>query len=115
MSDRYLNKEWYPEYQLLENKVFPSAPQTDDYKYYQVLFDGNNYWCWIKIRQNTKLVGLLSVDADGPEKAGILPFPCKAFDLKEKDEEILYQFLKINTWEPSDSDWEEASYCTDLY
>lgn len=99
MRNGYLSEEWYPDCMQIDNKEFPSAPQTDDYRYYQVLFEGNNYWCYVEVHKdyNTKVVGFLSMsvmDADGPEAAVIFPAPCKSFDIDQDDKEILNQFLE---------------------
>lgn len=66
------------------------------FKSYQVLFEGNNYWCYVEVHEdyNTKVVGFLSIDADGPEGAVIVPAPCKSFNIEEDDKEILNQFLE---------------------
>lgn len=96
MRDGYLSEEWYPDYLQIDNKEFPSAPQTDNYRYYQVLFEGNNYYCYVEVHKdyNTKVVGSLSIDVDGPEEAVIMPAPCMSFDIDQDDEEILNQFLE---------------------
>lgn len=99
MGDEYLSEGWYPDCTQISNKEFPSAPQNDDYRYYQVLFEGDYYYCYVEVHKDygTKVVGFLSmsvIETDGPDEAVIVPAPCKSFDIGQDDKEIINQFLE---------------------
>lgn len=79
----------------IPSKELPCCPQSDNYKYYQIEIDNYNcFWAAVKISIDKKVISLLSIDADGPCKAGILPFPCEAYDLSSLLEDNLHDFYK---------------------
>lgn len=97
----------------IENKRIPNAPQNENYKYYRVEYEGKEYYCYVQkyndiMLHEKKEVGFLSVNVDGFERGGILPFPSTAYRIDEEDDDILHSFIKEYTKEVSEDDYEDA-------
>lgn len=89
---------------------FPAAPQDRDY-YFVDIENGDTFWAAVKKEADRKVICLLSATYnDDKDKAGILPFPCEAYDLSSSLEDDLHDFYKKNveTKEYSEEDYEDA-------
>lgn len=95
-----------------------NVPHDERYKYYEVEYNGEKEWCYVKRDEDMgcKYVGILSVKFDGKENGGILPFPSATVGIETDDRVILDNFIvRYHNMPKMDECLEEARWCMGDY